>query len=60
MWRLKKTHSAKKSKTFQRPNNITDQLYEVEFDKSEKEHREPIIVGFYLTTRKTENVRTLL
>ena len=40
------THSAINNKRFQRLNFITDQLYEVEFVKSEIEHREPIIVGF--------------
>ena len=29
-------------------NHITDQLYEVELVKSETEHREPIIVGFFI------------
>ena len=35
-------------KLFKRPNFITDQLYEVELVKSETEHREPIIVGFFI------------
>ena len=43
-----KTHSAIISKLFKRPNHITDQLYEVELVKSEIEHREPIIVGFFI------------
>ena len=43
-----KTHSAINSKLFKRPNHITDQLYEVELAKSEIEHREPIIVGFFI------------
>ena len=43
-----KTHSAIKSKMFKRPNHITDQLYEVELVKPEIEHREPIIVGFFI------------
>ena len=42
-----KTHSAINSKMFKRLNHITDQLYEVEIVKSETEHREPIIVGFF-------------
>ena len=42
------THSAINSKMFKRLNYITDQLYEVEFVKSEIEHREPIIVGFFI------------
>ena len=33
---------------FKRLNHITDQLYEVELVKSEIEHREPIIVGFFI------------
>ena len=44
----KKTHSAVNSKMFKRLNDITDQLYEVELVKSEIEHREPIIVGFFI------------
>ena len=43
-----KTHSAIYSKLFKRLNHITDQLYEVELVKSENEHREPIIVGFFV------------
>ena len=43
-----KTHSAIKNKLFKRLNFITDQLYEVECVKSEIEHREPIIVGFFI------------
>ena len=43
-----KTHSAINSKLFKWLNHITDQLYEVELVKSEIEHREPIIVGFFI------------
>ena len=43
-----KTHSAINCKMLKRPNHITDQLYEVELVKSENEHREPIIVGFFI------------
>ena len=43
-----KTHSAIDKKLFKRFNFITDQLYEGEFVKSEIEHREPIIVGFFI------------
>ena len=43
-----KTHSANNTKLFKRPNFITDQLYEVELFKSDIEHREPIIVGFFI------------
>ena len=43
-----KTHSAFNSKLFKLLNHITDQLYEVELVKSEIDHREPIIVGFFI------------
>ena len=43
-----KTHSANNIKLFKRLNFITDQLYEIELVKSEIEHREPIIVGFFI------------
>ena len=43
-----KTHSAINSKMLKQLNHITDQLYEVELVKSEIEHREPIIVGFFI------------
>ena len=43
-----KTHSAINSKMFKRLNHITDQLYEFELVKPEIEHREPIIVGFFI------------
>ena len=33
---------------FKRLNHITDQPYEVELVKPEFEHREPIIVGFFI------------
>ena len=42
-----KTHSAFNKNFFKRPYFITDQLYEFELVKSEMEHREPIIVGFF-------------
>ena len=42
------TRSAINSKLFKRLNHITDQLYEAELVKSEIEHREPIIVGFFI------------
>ena len=43
-----KTHSAINSKRFKRLNHLTDQFYEVELVKSDFEHREPIIVGFFI------------
>ena len=42
------THSANNSKLFKLINYITCQLYEVELVKSEIEHRELIIVGFFI------------
>ena len=43
-----KTHNAINSKMFKRLNHITDQLHEVELVNSEIEHRELIIVGFFI------------
>ena len=43
-----KTHSAFNIKLCKRLIFITDQLYEDELVKSEIEHREPIIVGFFI------------
>ena len=43
-----KTHSGIIIKFFKQLNFITDRLYEVELFKSEIEHREPIIVGFFI------------
>ena len=43
-----KTHSAINRKLFKRLNFITNQMYEVEFVKSEIDHREPILVGFFI------------
>ena len=43
-----KTHSAINNKLFKRLNFITDQLSEVDLVKSEIEHQEPIIVGFFI------------
>ena len=43
-----KTHSQIINKLFKRFYFITDQLYEVELVKSEIEHREPIIVRFFI------------
>ena len=42
------THSAIKIKLFKRLNFITHHLYEVELVKSKIEHREAIIVGFFI------------
>ena len=43
-----KTQSTIISKTFKRPIYRTTHLYEIEIVKPEIEHREPIIVGFYI------------
>ena len=43
-----KTHIAINSKMFNRLNIITDQLYKVELVKPKIEHRELIIVGFFV------------
>ena len=43
-----KTHGAINTKFFKRLDHINDQLYEVELAKTEIEHREPIIVGFFI------------
>ena len=42
-----KTHGAINTKLFKRLDHINDQLYEVELETAEVEHREPIIVGFF-------------
>ena len=43
-----KTHGAINTKLFKRLNHIKDQLYEQEMAKAEIEHREPIIVEFFI------------
>ena len=43
-----KTHGAINTKLFKRLDYINDQLYEVELTKAEIEHREPLIVGFFI------------
>ena len=43
-----KTHGAINTKLFKRLDHINDQLHEVELAKAEIEHREPMIVGFFL------------
>ena len=43
-----KVHAATNHKMFKRLNIIDEKLYEVELVKSEIEHREPIIVGFFI------------
>ena len=43
-----KIHGAIKMKFFKRLDHINDQLFEVDLAKAEIEHREPIIVGFFI------------
>ena len=43
-----KTHAAKKSKLFKKLDNVSKSLYEVELAKTQIEHKEPIIVGFFI------------
>ena len=43
-----KTHKAINRKMFKRLNYVSKEIYEVELAKSQYEHREPIIVGFFI------------
>ena len=43
-----KTRGAINTNLFKRLDHINDQLYEVELAKAEIQHREPIIVGFFI------------
>ena len=43
-----KTHKAINNRLFRRLNNVSTDIYEVELVKSTVEHREPIIVGFFM------------
>ena len=43
-----KTHGVINTKLFKRSDHINDQLYEVDMAKAVIEHREPIIVGFFI------------
>ena len=43
-----KTHKAINGKMFKRLNNVSNELDEVKLAKSKIEHREPIIVGFFI------------
>ena len=47
-WSDEKTHEAINTKLFKRLDHINDQLYEVKLVKAEIEHKEPIIVGFFI------------
>ena len=44
----KKPHEAINKKPFKRLDHLNNSLYEVELGKAEIEHKEPIIVGFFL------------
>ena len=41
-------HIGQSTKLFKRLDHINDQLFELELANAEKEHREPIIVGFFI------------
>ena len=43
-----KTHVVINTRLFEPLDHVNDQLYEVELAKAEIEHREPIIVGFFI------------
>ena len=43
-----KTHKAINNRLFRRLNSVSRDIYEVELVKSTIEHREPIIVGFFI------------
>ena len=43
-----KTHSANISRMIQQLSRIIDQMFEVKLVRSEVEHREPIVVGFFI------------
>ena len=43
-----KTHKAINNRLFKRLNSVSRDIYEVELVKSTIEHREPIIVGFFI------------
>ena len=43
-----KTHKSINGKLFKRLNSVSKELYKFEIVKSKIEHREPIIVGFFI------------
>ena len=45
---MKKTHKAINNRLFRRLNNVSTDIYEVELAKITVEHREPIVVGFFI------------
>ena len=44
----KKTHAAIKSKLFKKLDHVNNSLYEVELAKASIEHKEPIVVRFFI------------
>ena len=44
----KKTHAAINSKLFKKLDHVNNSLYEVKLAKAQIEHKEPIIVGFFI------------
>ena len=44
----KETHAAINSKLFKKLDHVNNSLYEVELTKAQIEHKEPIIVGFFI------------
>ena len=44
----KKAHAVINSKMFKKLDQVNNSLYEVELDKAQIEHKEPIIVGFFI------------
>ena len=43
-----RTHAVIKSKLFKRLDHMNNSLYEIELTKAQIEHKEPIIVGFFI------------
>ena len=43
-----KLHEAINGKFFRKPNHLNDNLYEIESVKANVEHKEPILVGFFI------------
>ena len=43
-----KTHAAIDSKLFKKVNHVNNSLYKIELAKTQIEHKEPIIVGFFI------------
>ena len=52
-----KTYAASNSKLFKKPDHVNNSLYEVELAKAQIEHKEPIIVRFFIL--QYANLRTL-